>query len=137
MNPIMSIVSSIIKPITGMYSKNQDRKIQKEAGKAKLAQAKQKGDVDVTLTDAEWEAIAASKQGETWKDEYITIIITSPIVLILVGAVFGGYTNDYTILTETVKGIAELQKIGVDMGDLMYTVVLAAVGLKAWRGIVK
>jgi hypothetical protein len=137
MTSFSNIISGIVKPVSDMYNKRQDRKIQKDAGKSKLAQAKQQGETDITLTDAEWEAIAADKQGETWKDEYVTIIITSPIVLILVGAVWGGYTGDFIILTETVKGIKELKATGVDMGYLMNTVVLAAVGLKAWRGVVK
>ena len=135
-NPI-DWISHIVKPVSGMYNKRQDRKIQKEAGKAKLAQAKQQGDAEVTLKDVEWEAIAVSQNDGTWKDEYVTIIGTMHLVLIFIGAIYGVSTGNMAILDGTIKAITELQKVGVDMGEVTMTVIYAAVGLKAWRGVVK
>ena len=135
-NPI-DLISKIFKPVSGMYNKRQDRKIQKEAGKAKLAQAKQQGEENVTLTDAEWEAIAVSQNDGTWKDEYLTVAMTSWVLLLFFGSIYGGYTQDYTIVKEVLNSLAELDKAGVDMGHLTEVVVYAGVGLKAWRGVVK
>ena len=137
MPSISDVISGILSLVSKMYNKRQDRKIQKDSGNAKLAQAKQKGDTDVTLTDAEWEAIAVSQNEGSWKDEYVTIIGTMHLVLIFVGAIYGTISGNMDVLNGTITAITELQKVGVDMGEVTMTVIYAAVGLKAWRGVVK
>ena len=129
-----SIISGIISPISSIFIKREERKKVKVQGEAKLALAKQTGDTEITLTDQEWEAIAVSKQDSSWKDEYVTIVITSPIVLIIIGAVVFAMTNDSRLLDGSVTALERLEAIGLNMGDLMEVVVYAAVGLKVWRG---
>ena len=131
---IASIVSGIISPITGIFVKREETKKVKVEGEAKIALAKQNGSTEITLTDQEWEAIAASKQDSTWKDEYVTIVITSPIVLIIVGSINYAITGDLDLLNGAVLALQKLDDIGLDMGELMEVVVYAAVGLKIWRG---
>ena len=131
---IASIVSGIISPITGIFVKREETKKVKVEGEAKIALAKQNGSTEITLTDQEWEAIAASKQDSTWKDEYVTIVITSPIVLIIVGSINYAVTGDLDLLNGAVLALQKLDDIGLDMGELMEVVVYAAVGLKIWRG---
>lgn len=131
MSVIGTIVSGLTKPLTDAYAKNQDRKQARETGEAKIAQAKIQGNKEITLTDQEWEAVSKGNEGGTWKDEYITIVITLPLILIFAGSLFGGFSGNYTILDETVKAIGKLKETGVDMGALMTAVVYAAVGIKA------
>ena len=131
---IASIVSGIISPITGIFVKREETKKVKVEGEAKIALAKQNGSTEITLTDQEWEAIAASKQDSTWKDEYVTIVITSPIVLIIIGSINYAITGDLDLLNGAVLALQKLDDIGLDMGELMEVVVYAAVGLKIWRG---
>ena len=131
---IASIVSGIISPITGIFVKREETKKVKVEGEAKIALAKQNGSTEITLTDQEWEAIAASKQDSTWKDEYVTIVITSPIVLIIIGSINYAITGDLDLLNGAVLALEKLEDIGLDMGELMEVVVYAAVGLKIWRG---
>jgi hypothetical protein len=85
---------SLIAPIANIFTKKEERKKVKVEGEAKLAIAKQKGETDITLTDQEWEAIGVGKQDSTWKDEYVTIVVTSPILLIIVGSVWYAFTED-------------------------------------------
>lgn len=125
--------SSIVEPVAKVFEKREARKAAKVSGEAKLALAKQSGEQQVTLTDAEWEEVSVSNQNTTWKDEYITVVITSPIIGILVGAILLAFTGDDRLLEGVNHGITALKATGVDMGELMYIVVLAAVGLKAWR----
>ena len=125
---------SLIAPIANIFTKKEERKKVKIEGEAKLAIAKQNGETNITLTDQEWEAIGVSKQDSTWKDEYVTIVITSPIVLIIVGSVWYAITGDMNLLNGSVMALNKLTGIGLDMGDLMTAVVYAAIGLKVWRG---
>ena len=126
-------VGGIIKGITGIFSKREDRKKAIQTGQLKIQAANDKADNDLELSDAEWEAVSVSKQDSTWKDEYITIVITAPFVTILVGAILGAYTGDMSLLDGTKSALTEMKNIGIDLGGLMQTVVLAAVGLKVWR----
>ena len=133
MNVVTQALSAIVSPLASVFNKRTDRKIQKDSIRGKLSQVKQEDATNITLTDAEWETVGQSLQGETWKDEYVTIIITSPLVLILVGSIVAAFTEDTRLLDGVAAGLTSLAALGVDMGFLMNAVVFAAVGLKVWR----
>jgi 2-iminoacetate synthase ThiH len=129
------IIGSIISGVAGFFSKKQDIKKVGKIAEAKLAQAKQDGQQTVTMTDAEWESLSVQTQSGTWKDEYITIIITAPIVCILAGTIMAavGVEAGSQVVTGATEGIKELKKLGMDYGMVLNAVVFAAVGLKLWR----
>lgn len=131
---ILSIVAGLISPVTEIFKKREERRLLKESAAGKLAAAKQKGEQDVTLTDAEWESLSVNKQDSTWKDEYVTVVVTSPMVLILLGGIYGAFSGDMRLIEGTIAGVTALAALNVDMGELMLAVVLAAIGLKVWRG---
>ncbi len=130
---ISGLISNIIKPVAGIFQKKEERKIAKIKTQAKIAQAKENNETQITLTDADWESLSIKSQDETWKDEYITVLITLPIAALLAGGIWLAFTGDARLLDGTNTGIKALSDAGVDMGKLMYAVVLAAVGLKVWR----
>jgi hypothetical protein len=127
------LIGGIIKGVTGYFKKKQELKSAEETAKIKIKQAHEDATNNLALTDAEWESLAVSKQDSTWKDEYITLIITLPIPMILLGAVYAAFTGDVRLLTGVNEAIDKLKTLGMDWGELMYTVTLAAVGLKVWR----
>ena len=134
MNPI-TLISAGISAITGYFGKKQEIKKVAVVANAKLAQAKQDGQQTVTMTDAEWESLSVKTQNESWKDEYITLIITSPFITILadsIGAALG-FAWGPQIVTGTVQGLKEMKALGMDYGTIINAVVFAAVGLKLWR----
>ena len=130
---ILGFAKTLVAPIAGIVGKRQERKKIKERAQAKLAQSKLEGDQQITLSDAEWESLVASGLNESWKDEYITLIITSPILGIMIGSVYAAFTGDQRIMTGIIEAIAALEKIGFSFEDVLLPVVLAAIGLKFWR----
>ncbi len=130
---IGSFLSSLVSPVSDVIGKYQDRRKAAETAEAKIAKARLEGEQTLTLTDAEWENIAVGKTDSSWKDEYVTLIITFPIVGILGGALWLAFTGDGRVLDGVKAGITELQALGVDFGTLMSAVVFAALGLKIWR----
>ena len=130
---VTSFLSAIVSPVTKVIGKVQDRKKAAETIQGKIAMAKEQGAQSVTLTDAEWESIAVDKTDSSWKDEYVTLVITFPLVGILGGALWYAFTGDARLLDGIKSGIAELQALGMDYGTLLKAVVLAALGLKLWR----
>lgn len=133
MSILTTVISSVIKPVAGIFQKKEERKLTKIKTQAKIAHAKEKNETEITLTDADWESLSIKSQDETWKDEYITVLITLPIAMLLAGGIWLAFTGDSRLLDGTNTGIKALSEAGVDMGKLMYAVVLAAVGLKMWR----
>lgn len=130
---VTGIVSSLIAPISNVFIRREQTKQAKVSAKAKAAMAKQNGITSVTLTEQEWEATVASGMTDSWKDEYVTIVITSPIVLIILGCVYFAFSESRALIDAATLAIDTLNKIGVPMAELMQAVVYAAIGLKFWR----
>ena len=130
---IGSIISGIISPITNVFTKREERKTVKIQANGKLALAKTNNQKEITLTDQEWESISAGKQDSTWKDEYVTVVCTSPYTLIVIGSIAAAFGYPM-LLSGALSGIKELKSQGVDVGHMIEVVVYAAVGLKMWRG---
>jgi Na+/H+-translocating membrane pyrophosphatase len=126
-------ISAGIQAVSGYFSSRENRKQNKESGIAKLKQMKVSSDTEVTLSDAESEAIMAGGLNDTWKDEYVTILITAPYALLILGSVYLAFTDDSRMLTAAIDSINGLETVGVDIGFLMEAVVLGAIGLKIWR----
>ena len=125
-----SIFGSVVEPLSEAYQTRQKRKQAAESAKAKLAMAKQSGDSKLELNDDEWEAVSKQNEDGTWKDEYITVIITSPFVLLFLSAITSSLAGDMRYLNAVNLGIQQLKSLGVDLGELMFIVVLAAVSIK-------
>lgn len=132
LNPA-NLIGKGIDAISGYQVKKKEKEIIKIRAQAKLDQAREQGNQDVTLTDAEWESIAVSKSDSTWKDEYVTIVFTAPIVVLLFGSMASSYGTDISLVDATLEGVRALKELGIDFGTTTYAIVLAAIGLKVWR----
>ncbi len=130
---LASPITAIVNGVSGFVSKKQEITANKERAVAKLKQSKQEGQQHIILTDAEGEAMLSNGLAGSWKDEYVTIVITFPIVLIMLGTLYFAFTQDDRMLQAGVESIKALESAGVDMGFLMEAVVLAAISLKIWR----
>ena len=126
--------TKVIDSVAGAYGKRQERKGLKEQAKIKAAVAKQAGEQQVTLTDAEWESLSVEKSDSTWKDEYLTVVVPAAIPLILAGAIVAAVTGDSRLLTGVTDGVDLLMKLFPNFEWMVYAVVTAGVGLKIWRG---
>jgi len=132
-NIISALAGPLISGVSGYFTKKQEAKTAKATGEAKLALKKQTGDENITLTDAEWENLTAKTLGGSWKDEFVTLVILSPVISIMVGAVWNSFTGNRKLLDGTLEGIDALINLGLNWELLTTAVVLAAIGLKVWR----
>ena len=125
---ISGLLSPVINGVSSHFKGKQEIKKAQVTGAAKLAIKKETGDQKIKLTDAEWESIAVKSTNESWKDEYVTIIIG-----VMAGAVWNAFTGIDRLLTGTLSGIKELNALGLNWDTLTVAVVYAAIGLKVWR----
>ena len=129
---IKQIAAALIAPITDLIRVKQERKLAKETARAKLAQAKQEGSQQITLQDQELEAVLASQMEKSWKDEYVTIVVLMPFLMILVGGVAAAF-GEPRVLEGVSLSVQTLVAADVDVGTLMTAVVFSAIGLNFWR----
>jgi len=127
---VWNMVTGLFSPISEAYQSNQKRKQASESAQAKLALAKVNNDYQLDLNNDEWEALSKQNEGGTWKDEYVTVIITSPFVLLFLASIVSSASGDMTYLNAVNLGIENIKNLGIDLGELMYVVVLAAVSIK-------
>lgn len=130
LNPA-KLITSGIDAISGYQLKKKEKEIIKTQAEAKIALAKQSGATKIALSDTEWEAISVSKSDSTWKDEYVTLVITWPLIGILAGSLLNALFGNDLLLVGTLDGIERLIALGLDFGILMTIVVSAAVSIKA------
>jgi len=125
----MKWLQALAKPVTDVLTARTRRKQAKETGLIKIQQAQVDGTNTLNMTDAEWEAVNATKADTSWKDEYITVTMTAWVWVALYGALFA---EEVLRGVQTFLGFCTAN--GVDIGNLTTVVVMAAVGLKVWRG---
>lgn len=130
LNPT-NLIGKVVDSISSYQSKKKDKEISKIQAQSKLDLAKQSGKTEITLKDAEWEAISVSKSDTSWKDEYVTLVVTWPLIGILAGCLLDTFFGNRLLLEGTLEGIRQLKELGMDFGVLMTIVVSAAVSIKA------
>ena len=125
-------IISLFKPIAGIFTKREERKLVREAATAKLAQAKADGSLKLELNKDEWENLQVKGMNESWKDEYVTVSVVSILNVIVVGGIASafGYPEILTGIGTAIKALGET---GVDIGFLLEAAVLAGLGLSIWK----
>lgn len=91
---ILTVLGGLVKPITEAYSSRQERK---QAIHLKELEGIQNADASEFLAD---KARAESLQG-SWKDEFITLVVTIPIVMCFVPGWNGYVTDGFNALNST------------------------------------
>ena len=102
--------------IAGGYLKN----------KAEEKQAKHKAKMKVIENDGEWESKMADASAHSWKDEYLVICLTAPIVFI--GYAVG--VDDPTIIASVEEGFAALSRLPEWYQYLLFIAVSSSFGIK-------
>lgn len=83
---------------------------------------------------AAWEAAAGRSMENGWKDEYVTVIITLPILQSFVGNLWFAFSGDSAILEAQSSFLTDMGALmDTTYGSLVWTVTLAAVGIKGLK----
>jgi hypothetical protein len=122
----MSIFTALLGPVADLgktYLSN----------KAEEKQAKHQAKMSVIQNDADWESKMADASANSWKDEYLVILLTSPVVAIMYGAM----TGDVEIIERVQFGLATLELLPDWLSYLLYVAVTASFGVKGADKIMK
>lgn len=129
MNPL-SILGAIVSPVTNYLEKRDENKTQVINKKLERIQ-------NAEDAAAAWELVQAENTSGSWKDEYITIIITAPIVIVFLAVLWSVCTGDATAVTAAKEALAAVKELVPSYDELLYVVVLAALGLKGLGQILR
>ena len=123
---LLSVVSGLVSPITNHFTKKNDNKTRvKQQQIQRLMNSDDK--------EAEWEAIQAESGNNSWKDEWITLIITLPIPVIFISVILSVMLDNPLIAEAAKAGTAAIKELVPNYAELLYIVCLAAIGIKAFK----
>lgn len=96
-------------------------------GKREVAQAKVEREKEIVKTENDIQKLRVEKSDKSWKDEYITVLVTIPIIMCFVPELAPYAIEGFETLSTTPEWY-QYTFIGV---------VSAAIGIKGWRSIKK
>lgn len=120
---ITSALSGIVSPIANVFTKRNENK-------TKIAQQNIERIMNAEDKLAEWENIVARGGNGSWKDEYVTIIITFPVPVLWLCVFFAVATNNPALAEAATQATKAVQVLVPNYGELLITVCLAAVGIR-------
>jgi hypothetical protein len=83
------MLQALIGPVSGLIGSWMDSKTEEQRGKSAVAKAKAEAEAKVMVSaatsTADWEKLMAKGSQSSWKDEWLTILFSIPLVLSFAG----------------------------------------------------
>ena len=125
-------INTIVGGLFNFLGNRNERKRAKDQLKSKLQLAQKNIDRNIALSDSEWELLNVKGLDNSWKDEYVTLIFTAPIVCGIIGAIFQAF--GYGQFAQAFNDMFQMfNDVGIPLGTISTIVVCAAVGYKAFK----
>jgi hypothetical protein len=129
LNPISAIVGAV----GGFFGKREERKSMEKQIDGKIAMQKQGGETQVIFNEQEIDAISKRNEGETWKDEYLTIVMTTPLLTTFFGVFFAFLLNKPEIMEAVTSSNAALLELVPNYQELLGVTITAGLGIRAYK----
>ena len=97
-----------------------------QATKAAEKQAKHEAKMNVIQNDADWETKMADASGQSWKDEFWTIVLAIPIFMVGYAIVVG----DMTVIDRVKQAFSALNELPEWYQYLLFVAISASFGIK-------
>lgn len=116
---------NILSAVAGIAGNWVDGKVEETKAKAAVKVEKAKADAEVqkkiAAGDIDWEANMADATKGSWKDEYLTVVLTIPAILVF-----------FPNMTDHIReGFRVLETLPAFYQNLLYICVTASFGIKA------
>ena len=115
----MSIFTALLGPVADLgktYLSN----------KAAEKQAKHEAKMNVIQNDADWETKMADASGQSWKDEFWTIVLAIPIFMVGYAIIVG----DMTVIDRVKQAFSALNDLPEWYQYLLFVAISASFGIK-------
>jgi len=111
--------TALIGPVAGLFTDWL-------AGQREKSQAKHTAQMQVLSNTAIWEQRMAEASNTSWKDEWFTILLSTPIVSIIYGVVM----NDQEIIERVGLAFQQLNSLPEWYQYLLFVAVFASFGIR-------
>ena len=123
-----SILSSVTSAVGGyLENKSKEAQAKSQLKQAEIEEEIVKGNADAMRLKAEWENKAVDNLSNSWRDEFVTLVVLTPCIL-----VFFPSLQHYVL-----QGFDILKTLPSWYVNLIYITVCAGLGLKGVGGISK
>ena len=79
------MLQALIGPVSGLIGSWMDSKTEEQRGAKAKAEAEAKVMVSAATSTADWEKLMAKGSQSSWKDEWLTILFSIPLILAFAG----------------------------------------------------
>ena len=83
------MLQALIGPVSGLIGSWMDKKTEEQRGKSAVAKARAEAEaavmVSAATSTADWEKLMAKGSQNSWKDEWLTILFSIPLILAFCG----------------------------------------------------
>ncbi len=83
------MIQALVGPITSLVGTWLNGKVETKAAETKAKVAKAEAEAQIMLSratsEADWEKIMAQGSQSSWKDEWLTILFSIPLILVFIG----------------------------------------------------
>ena len=116
------MMQSLIGPIAGLVKDWFKRRADKAEAKHERELRKINGEIDLDNT-------SANDMRHSWKDELLTIVFITPMVVIF----YGSIANDPAIITRITEGVQTITQLPEWYVHILYGIVAASFGLRTFH----
>lgn len=133
---LAGLAGTVVEAVSGSVRRRQEREVAAASAKAKLRQSAQDDEsaraLAAQMSRAEWEALSRQVDSGSWKDEYITVLLTLPILALFVGALLEA-VGIHEVSAAARQMVSALNQLDGRYADLLLYVCLAAIGIRYVR----
>ena len=129
------LLNNVINGISRYLNKKSEERATVAAIDAKVELARANHEARLELADHEIQVMRTQNSGDSWKDEYVTLLVSAPILVSILGVLTSiPYPDMGARLLFAASQIAEIMTGGtIDYAALWLIVVTVALGTKPFR----
>ena len=128
-NPISAVMSAV----GGYFGKREERKSMEKQIDGKIAMQKQGGETQVVFNEQEIDAISKRNENETWKDEYITVVMTMPFITTFLGVFFSVLLSRPEIMQAVTASNNAMLELVPNYQELLGATIAAGLSIRAFK----
>lgn len=129
----LNIIGGIVETVGGFFAKREERKSLEKQIDGKIAMQKENNETQVVFNEQEIDIIAKRNEGQTWKDEYITIIMTVPLITIFLATLFGILLGKPEYMEAASEAVNQVNLLVPNYQELLGLTIVAGLGLRAYK----
>ena len=131
---MLNLLIGPVAELAGTWLNGKVEKTKAETG-AKVARAKAEATImeKKATGELDWDLEMAKGSKSSWKDEWLTIIFTVPMVVVFYGAI----ADDPAIISRITLAVQTITELPEWYVHIMYGIVAASFGLRTFNAIKK